>query len=95
MKMGCAMRSNTFAQALNTSSEQSMTNELGNKGAPKGAPMLLEGLEARDLYIRNISANLSAASELTVMLEKLIAELKIAVSNAASSDPIRDPGPIK
>ena len=72
-----------------------MTNEFGNKGAPKGAPMLLEGLEARDLYIRNISANLSAAGELTVMLEKLIAELKIAVSDANSSGTTRDSEPIK
>ena len=70
-------------------------NEFGKKGASKGAPMLLEGLEARDLYIRNISANLSAASELTVMLEKLIAELKIAVSDANSSGTTRDSEPIK
>jgi hypothetical protein len=89
------MRSNALAQALNTFSEQSMTNEFGKKDASKGAPMLLEGLEARDLYIRNISANLSAAGELTVMLEKLIAELKIAVSGASSSDVTRDPEPIK
>ena len=57
--------------------------------------MLLEGIEARDLYIRNISANLNVTGKLSVMLEKAIAELKIAVSEATSSEPTQDTGTIK
>jgi hypothetical protein len=34
--------------------ERAMTNETGDKGVPKGIAMLLEGSEARDLYISKI-----------------------------------------
>jgi hypothetical protein len=70
-----------------------MNNSDGN-GISQEPTMLLRGLEARDLYIRNISANLNATGELAVRLKNAIAELKIAISDAKASEAARIAGKV-
>ena len=51
----------------------------GDNGTSKEPSMLLEGPEARDLYVKNIVANITVVNGLIFMLANAIAELRTAM----------------